>query len=301
MATTTLHVQSSTVDSSIGDYITLLKPGVLSLVVFSGAVGLWFAPGALHPLQSFLAVLCIAMASGAGGAINMWYDRDIDAVMKRTATRPVPAGRIAPDDALAFGLVLALFSVLIMGMATNWWAAGLLAFAIYFYTVIYTMQLKRHTPQNIVIGGAAGAFPPVIGWLAVSPEFAALPWVLFTIIFLWTPPHFWALALYRSGDYAKAKVPMLPVVAGVTSTKRHIVGYSYAMVLVSLLPIWVSAAGMAYGAGALLLGGYFIILAHRTKQSSETRDAMKLFGYSIAYLFLLFALLVIDAIIFGTT
>lgn len=283
--------------SSLRDYFTLLKPGVLSLVVFTGAVGLFLAPGTLHPLQSFLAVLCIAMASGAGGAMNMWYDRDIDAVMKRTANRPVPAGRISPEDALAFGLTLALFSVLILGMATNWWAAGLLAFAIYFYTVIYTVQLKRFTPQNIVIGGAAGAFPPVIGWLAVVPEFALLPWILFAIIFLWTPPHFWALALYRSGDYEKAGVPMLPVVAGVESTKNHIIVYSYVMVLASLLPWWLAGFGLIYGAGALLMGGYFIVLAHRVKRSDETADAMKLFGFSIAYLFLLFALLVVDAIV----
>lgn len=291
------HYTAAPAESSIKDYFTLLKPGVMSLVVFSGAVGLWFAPGNLHPLQSFLAIFCIALGSGAGGAINMWYDRDIDAIMKRTSTRPVPAGRIASDDALAFGLTLALFSVLIMGIATNWWAAGLLAFAIYFYTVVYTMQLKRFTPQNIVIGGAAGAFPPVIGWMAVVPEFAVLPWVLFAIIFLWTPPHFWALALYRSSDYEKAKVPMLPVTHGVESTKRHIVGYSYAMVAASMLPVVTSDAGLVYGIGAVLMGGYFIVLAHRTKRSDETRDAMKLFGYSIAYLFLLFATLVLDAIV----
>ena len=253
------------------------------------------APGVLHPLTSFLTVLCIAMGSGAGGAINMWYDRDIDAIMKRTSTRPIPAGRIAPEDGLTLGLLLALFSVLILGMATNWWAAGLLAFAIYFYTVVYTVQLKRFTPQNIVIGGAAGAFPPVIGWLAVSPELAAMPWVLFAIIFLWTPPHFWALALYRSSDYAKVNVPMLPVTHGVESTKNHIVAYSYLMVISSLLPAFFGA-GIIYTMGAAALGGYFILLAYQTRKSSETRDAMKLFGYSICYLFFLFALLVVDAI-----
>lgn len=284
-------------ESSIRDYFTLLKPGVMSLVVFSGAVGLWLAPGQMHPLQSFLAVLCIALGSGAGGAMNMWYDRDIDVIMKRTATRPVPAGRIAADDALAFGLTLALFSVLIMGVAVNWVAAGVLAFAIWFYAVVYTMLLKRHTPQNIVIGGAAGAFPPIIGWLAVTPDLAPLPIILFLIIFLWTPPHFWALALYRSSDYAKAKVPMLPVTAGVESTKRHIVAYSYLMVAASLLPLLTSGMGALYGITAAILGGYFIWLAHATKRSDQTSDAMKLFGFSIAYLFLLFAALVLDVIV----
>jgi protoheme IX farnesyltransferase len=212
--------------ASLGDFVALLKPRVMSLVVFTGIVGLLLAPGAVHPLLAAVAVLCIAVGAGAAGAINMWYDRDIDALMARTRERPIPAGRVTPAVALGLGISLAVASVAIMGLALNWVAAGLLAFTIFFYVVVYTIGLKRRTPQNIVIGGAAGAFPPMIGWAAVSGELTLAPFILFAIIFLWTPPHFWALALFRRGDYDKAGIPMLPVVAGEAVTRRQILVYT---------------------------------------------------------------------------
>lgn len=282
-------------DSSIADYFTLLKPGVMSLVVFTGAAGMWLAPNHLHPFMQFIAVLCIALASGAGGAINMYYDHDIDAVMKRTSTRPVPAGRISKHDALAMGLILSIASVGLMGLALNWVAAAWLAFAIFFYTVIYTMLLKRATPQNIVIGGAAGAFPAVIGWAAATGNAWALtPWILFLIVFLWTPSHFWALALYRSDDYAKAKVPMMPVTHGAARTKREIFLYSFLLIASSFLPLYFSGAGMVYGVIAALLGANYLWHAWRVWRSDIPKDAMKLFGFSILYLFVLFAALLLD-------
>ncbi|CAN0570178.1 unnamed protein product, partial [Laminaria digitata] len=232
--------------SRVSDFIALLKPRVMSLVVFSGAVGLFVAPGALHPLLAIVAILCIAVGSGAAGAINMWYERDIDALMSRTANRPIPAGRVAAGDALGFAVILAVFSVGLMGLATNWVAAGLLAAAILFYVFVYTIWLKRRTPQNIVIGGAAGAFPPMIGWAAVTGDVSLVSAALFAIIFLWTPPHFWALALYRSGDYARAGVPMMPVVAGRSSTKRQMLAYTILLVPVSLTPYFLGGAGLVY-------------------------------------------------------
>ena len=281
-------------DAEIRDYITLLKPGVMALVVFTGAAGVWLAPGAMHPFMQAMSILAIALGSGAGAAINMWYDRDIDAIMRRTQKRPVPAGRIAADDTLALGVMLAVASVSLLGLASNWIAAAWLGFAIFFYAVIYTMWLKRFTPQNIVIGGAAGAFPAVIGWVAVTGDAAAwLPWMMFAIVFFWTPPHFWALALYRHDDYAKAGVPMLPVVAGSASTKRHILAYSVVLWAVSLTPL-LAGAGMVYGVSAAVLGGYFMLLAVRTARSAEPKVAMKLFGFSILYLFILFAALLVD-------
>jgi protoheme IX farnesyltransferase len=279
--------------ASVRDYITLLKPGVMSLVVFTGMAGMLLAPGHLHPFLQLITLLCIAMGSGGGAAINMWYDRDIDAGMKRTASRPIPAGRVPADDALALGLILSLASVGLLWLAVGTPAALWLAFAIFFYAVMYTMLLKRSTPQNIVIGGAAGAFPAVIGWLAVSQVPAAMPWLMFLIVFLWTPPHFWSLALYRAGDYAAVKVPMLPNVAGVTVTKRHILAYSFLLALAALAPL-LAGAGWIYGAGALALNGYFLRLALLLQRSERPAEAMKLFGFSILYLFLLFGLLVLD-------
>jgi protoheme IX farnesyltransferase len=283
--------------SSVRDFITLLKPGVMSLVVFTGLAGMVVAPGHLHPLQQFLTLFCIAMASGAGAAMNMWYDRDIDAIMKRTAQRPVPAGRITPDDALAFGLFMAAASVMLMGLALGWVAAGILAGAIAFYVLIYTMWLKRSTPQNIVIGGAAGAFPPMIGWAAVTGDVSLESILLFAIIFLWTPPHFWALALYKSGDYAKAGVPMMPVVAGAPSTKRQMIWYTWLLLPTTLaLPV-LGMSGWLYGAAAFVLGAVFLWHVYQVRGDETEKWARKTFGYSILYLFALFTALMADSLL----
>ncbi len=289
---------SPVTESSLKDYFTLLKPGVMSLVVFTGAAGLWMAPVSIHPFYQLITILCIALGSGAGAALNMWYDADIDAIMPRTQKRPIPAGRIAAEDALALGLMLSVASVGLLGLAVSFTAAAWLAFAIFFYAVIYTMCLKRHTPHNIVIGGLAGAFPALIGWVAASPEPALMPWLMVAIVFFWTPPHFWALALYRHSDYEKAGVPMLPVTAGIPATKRQILVYTVLMVLVSLTPIF-AGSSIVYGIGAALLGGNFLRHAMRVLRSAEPRDAMKMFGFSILYLFVLFALLVADYVTQG--
>ena len=281
----------------VGDFVQLLKPRVMSLVVFTGFVGLVIAPGALHPVLASVAILCIAVGSGAAGAINMWYDRDIDAVMERTANRPIPAGRVEPNDALVFGGLLSLFSVGLLGLATNWVAGGLLAAAILFYVFIYTVWLKRRTPQNIVIGGAAGAFPPLIGWAAVTGDLAAMPLVLFAIIFFWTPPHFWALALFRSGDYGRAGIPMLPVVAGRRATKIQMLVYTLLLLPLTVSPYFFGATGLVYATGAALLGLLFIASAVRVWNEPDAagdRRARQMFGFSILYLFLLFALLLAD-------
>ena len=281
-------------DIALGDFVALLKPRVMSLVVFTGVVGMVLAPGALHPVLAVVAILCIAVGAGAAGAINMWYDRDIDAVMTRTRNRPIPAGRMAPNIALSFGITLAVASVSIMALAVNGVAAGLLAFTIFFYIVIYTMALKRRTPQNIVIGGAAGAFPPMIGWAAVTGDVMLASVVLFGIIFLWTPPHFWALALYKRGDYDKAGVPMLPVVAGRKSTAWQMLAYTVALLPVTLLPCVIGLSGMVYGAGALALGLIFSAYAVAVIRDSSERSARRMFPFSILYLFLIFVLLLVD-------
>jgi heme o synthase len=278
----------------VGDYVALLKPRVMSLVVFTGFVGLYLAPGHIHPVLAAIAVLCIAVGAGAAGAINMWYDRDIDAVMRRTQGRPLPAGRMAPGEALGFGCVLAGASVLIMGLAVNWSAAALLALTIAFYVFVYTVWLKRRTPQNIVIGGAAGAFPPIVGWAAVTGDVGLPALLLFAIIFFWTPPHFWALALYRSGDYARAGVPMLPVVAGARETKKQMLAYTILLWPLTLAPALIGVAGALYGAAALVLSALFTLLAIRVWRDEGERSARQMFAFSILYLFLLFALLVID-------
>ena len=279
---------------ALGDAFALLKPRVMSLVVFTGAVGLVIAPGVIHPLIAAVAVLCIAVGAGGSAAINMWYDRDIDAVMTRTRARPVPAGRVEPGAALGLGIVLSAGSTAMMGIAVNWVAAGLLAFTIFFYVVIYTMWLKRRTPQNIVIGGAAGAFPPMIGWAAVTGGVDFTSLALFGIIFLWTPPHFWALALVRSEDYEAANVPILPVVAGARSTRRWIVIYSLLLLPVSLAPCATGAAGAVYGIGALVAGLVLAGGAFRVLVDHSPAAAKRLFGTSIVYLFALFALLLVD-------
>ncbi|GHD56988.1 protoheme IX farnesyltransferase [Thalassobaculum fulvum] len=287
--------------ASVADYVALLKPRVMSLVVFTGAVGLAVAPGHLHPVLAVIAVLCIAIGAGASGAINMWYDRDIDAVMERTQARPIPAGRMNPDEALAFGVVLSGFSVLVMGLAVNWAAAALLAGTIGFYVFIYTMWLKRRTPQNIVIGGAAGAFPPMIGWAAVTGDVSVASIVLFAIIFMWTPPHFWALALWRCGDYARAGVPMLPVVAGDRETRRQILIYSLLLAPLGTAPALLGFAGTGYGIVSGVLGGLFVVAALRVWRGSaaDHRPAKQLFGYSILYLFALYGALLVDSWVAG--
>ncbi|MCP5432395.1 MAG: protoheme IX farnesyltransferase [Alphaproteobacteria bacterium] len=287
-----------------GDYVALLKPRVMSLAVFTSLVGLAIAPGAVHPVLGAVAVLAIAVGAGAAGALNMWYDADIDALMARTAARPIPQGRVAREEALAFGLFLSVFAVTALWMATNVLAAGLLAFTIFFYVVVYTMVLKRRTPQNIVIGGAAGALPPVIGWAAATGHLSAEPLVLFLIVFLWTPPHFWALALVRSSDYARAGVPMLPNVAGEAATWAHILGYALALVPASLLPLVLGFAGPLYGLAAAGGGAAFLYLSWRLARRGAAGDAAgariaakRLFAVSILYLFLLFATLLAEAIL----
>jgi heme o synthase len=286
--------------SGVRDFWTLLKPNVMSLVVFSATAGLYLAPGSLHPVLVVVAILCIAVAAGAAASINNSYDADIDRLMARTRLRPTACGRIAPADALAFGVVLAILSVMVMGLALNWLAAALLALTIAFYVFVYTMWLKRRTPQNIVIGGAAGAFPPVVGWAAVSGEVSLLPILLFLIIFVWTPPHFWALALYRTQDYARVEVPMLPVVAGQETTRRHILGYTLALVPITLLPWLLGHAGLLYGLAALGLGLGFLRFAALLWRGGSPRIATRTFQYSIVYLFGLFAALIADkALAFG--
>jgi len=289
--------------ASVGDYIELMKPRVMSLVVFTAFVGLMIAPGHLHPVIAITALLCIAVGAGAAGALNMWYDADIDARMERTAKRPIPAGRIAPGEALAFGLTLAGFSVVVLGLLVNVVAGALLALTIGFYVVIYTMCLKRWTPQNIVIGGAAGALPPVIGWASVTGSVAVAPLLLFLIIFFWTPPHFWALSLYRTEDYARAGVPMLPVVAGEAETRRQILLYSLLLAPLGAAPWLLGYAGAIYGIVAVAAGAATVALALRLHRERGGHTASRqMFAFSLLYLFLLFAALLADwasAALFG--
>ena len=300
MTDSTLHANTasdavSVVDGgTVGDYIALLKPRVMSLVIFTAFVGYVLAPGALHPVLGAIAILAVAVGAGASGAINMWYDRDIDAVMARTKGRPIPAGRVNADEALAFGVVLSIGSVVVMGLAVNWLAAGLLALTIGYYVFFYTMWLKRRTPQNIVVGGAAGAFPPMIGWAAATGAVSIESLVLFAIIFMWTPPHFWALALYRSGDYRAAGVPMLPVVAGRAETRRQIVIYSVLLAPLGVAPWWLGFAGPLFGSVAAVLGGVFLLGAVRVWRDDQERHCRQLFGFSILYLFAIFAILLVD-------
>ena len=283
--------------STVSDFFQLLKPGVMSLVVFTSLAGMLLAPHSLHPFIAFVVILSVAMGSGASGAINMWFDADIDKIMRRTQKRPIPAGRMKRAHALEFGVFLSGLSVMTLYLATNLLAASILAFSIFFYVFIYTMWLKRSTPQNIVIGGAAGAFPPVIGWTAATGTLSLEPVLLFTIIFLWTPSHFWALALYKSQEYARAAVPMLPVVAGIESTKRQIFVYSLLLIGTTVLPLVFGFSSSLYGMSALVLGSYYMYLATKVLTSSQEKFARQLFGYSIMYLFLLFTALVVDKMV----
>ncbi len=284
-------------DTAVGDFIALLKPRVMSLVVFTGFAGVIVAPGDIHPVIAAIAILCIAIATGASGAINMWYERDLDARMERTRTRPLPDGRMAPETALAFGVILAVGSVVVMALGVNLVAAALLVLAIAFYVFVYTIWLKRRTPQNIVIGGAAGAFPPMIGWAAVTGDVSLGGIALFALIFVWTPPHFWALALYKCGDYEKAGVPMLPVVAGARETKKQILLYTIAMIAVSLTPWMLGTASWVWGIFSGVLGAIFLGLAVQVWRGEGERAPKRLFAYSILYLFLLFSGLIADSLI----
>jgi len=295
-------------EAELRDWIALLKPRVMTLVVFTGLIGLLVAPGRIHPIIAFAAVLCIAVAAGAAGAINMWYDRDIDARMRRTASRPIPAGRILPHAALGFGVTLAAASVFVMFQATNLAAASVLAISILFYVFVYTMWLKRRTPQNIVIGGAAGAFPPVIGWAAVTGSVDLVPLIHFAIIFFWTPPHFWSLALYAHGDYARAGVPMLPVVSGARETRRQIMGYTVLLLPITLLPWFVGFSGPAYAVVATLLGLGFIYHAWLVLTDAQDESGVSLTGdkparaafkFSLLHLAVIFAAIALDRLLTG--
>jgi len=295
---TTAMRPAQAVGGGIGDFIALMKPRVMSLVVFTALTGLVLAPGQLHPVLAVIALICIAVGAGASGALNMWYDADIDALMQRTASRPIPRGHVTPDEALTFGVILAIGSVTTLGLIVNWVAGALLAFTIAFYVVVYTMGLKRRTPQNIVIGGAAGAFPPMIGWAAATGAVSLEGVVLFLIIFMWTPPHFWALALYRTRDYERAGVPMLPVVAGPDATRRQIVVYAALLVPLGTLPAFMGFGGPLYAITSIVLGAVFLGLAlavYRTREGREAdRAAKQLFSFSILYLFMLFATLLVE-------
>jgi len=290
-------------EAEVRDWIALLKPRVMSLVVFSGLIGLLVAPGHLHPVLGFTAVLCIAVAAGACGAINMWYDRDIDAVMRRTVNRPIPAGRIEAGSALGYGITLAIGSIIVMGLAVNLVAAAVLALSVAFYVFVYTMWLKRRTPQNIVIGGAAGAFPPVIGWAAVTGSVDLMAVIMFMIIFIWTPPHFWSLALWANDDYRRAGVPMMPVIRGARATRKLIVGYTLILVPFTLAPWAIGFSGPIYGVSVLLLGAGFLVSVIRVARDRQDGEGVSLtndaparaaFKFSIVYLFVLFGALAVD-------
>lgn len=285
--------------SAVSSFFQLMKPRVMSLVIFTGFAGMYLAPGELHPVLAVISLLAIAAGAGASGAINQWYDRDIDAVMHRTRARPIPAGKVEPSEALAFGVIISVISVLILSLSANFLAGGLLAFTIIFYGLIYTVWLKRSTAQNIVIGGAAGALPPIIGWAAVTASMSIESIILFGLIFFWTPPHFWALALVKNQDYKNAKIPMLPVVAGGDETRRQIFIYSIIMVGVSFLPNIIGMSKILYGSVAGISGTIFLLLAFQLLRQPDDSRAMRLFKYSIAYLFILFLALICDKAILG--
>ena len=296
--TTAATASLRTLAPRLRDYFALMKPRVMSLVVFTAFAGLFLAPGGIAPASGVLAILCIAVGAGASGALNMWYDADIDRIMSRTRERPVPAGRVSPVEALVVGLTLSIASVVTLGIGVNWLSAGLLAFTIFFYAVIYTMILKRRTPQNIVIGGASGALPPMIGWAAVTGTVSVESVLLFLIIFLWTPPHFWSLALFKCGDYGDAGVPMLPVVAGERATKIQILAYAVPTALIGVAPALIGMAGITYGLFAAALGAIFVVYSIGVFRMPEgdikMTAAKKNFAYSIFYLFAIFSALMAD-------
>ncbi|WP_235913309.1 heme o synthase [Croceibacterium salegens] len=284
------------------DFYALTKPRVMSLVVFTGLCGLLAAPGTIHPVIGFTAVLCIALGAGGSGALNQWWEADLDAGMKRTAKRPLPSGKMDRSNARDFGIALSVFSVLLMGLAVNWLAGAVLALSILYYAVVYTIWLKPRTPQNIVIGGAAGAFPPLIGWIAVTNQITLMPILLFTIIFVWTPPHFWALALFVKTDYAKVGIPMMPVVKGEAETRRQILIYSVVLLAVSVVPWAIGGTSWVYGLAALALSVAFLLIAlpvglRQSVEGDKMKPEKRLFGYSVLYLFALFAALVVDAVL----
>lgn len=295
----TVAAREITLPADWRDFWALTKPRVMSLVVFTALCGLLAAPGEIHPILAFTAILCIATGAGASGALNQWYEAELDAKMKRTAGRPLPDGRMERESALHFGIGLAAFSVGIMGVAVNWLSAGILAFSIFFYAVVYTMWLKPNTPQNIVIGGAAGAFPPVIGWAAVTGDLTLLPLLMFAIIFFWTPPHFWSLALFMKSDYGAAGIPMLPNVSGQSVTRNQIFGYSFVLAAIAMAPWYLGMTGAVYGVTTVALNLVFLGLAFAVWRSETTEAQMmkaekRLFAYSVLYLFILFAALAFD-------
>ena len=293
---------SSQLPADWRDFYALTKPRVMSLVIFTGLCGLLAAPGSIHPVIGFTAILCIALGAGGAAALNQWWEADIDAGMKRTAQRPLPSGRMNRTDARDFGILMSGMSVGIMGLAVNWLAAAILALSIVYYAVVYTIWLKPRTPQNIVIGGGAGAFPPMIGWIAVTGDVTLMPILLFAIIFFWTPPHFWALALFVQSDYAKVGIPMMPVVKGEKSTRHQILGYSVLLIPIAAAPWLIGGTGALYGVTAVALSLAFLVLsipvATRTAQPGDGMQPEKrLFGFSIIYLFALFGVLVADRLV----
>ena len=302
MTDASIQTQPETGEATFGDYVALLKPRVMSLVVFTAAVGLLAAPGTVHPFIAFFAVLCIAIGGGASGALNMWYDADIDRVMKRTANRPIPSGRVGADEALAVGLTLSGFAVVMLGLASNWVAAGLLAFTIFFYAVVYTMWLKRWTPQNIVIGGAAGALPPMIGWAVATGGVSIESVLMFALTFMWTPPHFWALALFMNSDYEKAGVPMLTVTHGRRVTRRHILAYTVLLAVLAIGAAFTSIGGPIYLSVAVILNAMFLFGAWKIWRRDEDlaaadgyRREKRFFALSLLYLFLHFGAILAEA------
>lgn len=296
---TTANPQALIMPADWRDFFALTKPGVMRLVIFTAVCGMLAAPGSIHPVLAFTAILCIAVGAGGAAALNQWWEADLDAVMKRTAQRPIPGGRMDRTSARDFGFALSGLSVMTMGISISWLAAGILAFSIFYYSYLYTVWLKPRTPQNIVIGGGAGAFPPLIGWIAVTGDITLMPVLLFLIIFMWTPPHFWALALFVQIDYSKAGIPMMPVVAGERSTRWQILAYAVLLLPLSMTPWFIGGTGMVYGLAAFLLSGMFLWLSIKVGLRTATPgDGMKpekrLFAYSIFYLFILFAMLVVD-------